>query len=60
MQTSAIHQRVVDFLKEFPPFGYLEEEALERLAADGRVLFREAEDVIFEESKARGRRIYVI
>lgn len=60
MQTSAIHRRVADFLQDFPPFCYLAEDALERLAGAGRVLFREAGDVIFEEGKPRGPRLFVI
>lgn len=60
MQTSAIHQRVADFLKGVPPFSYLDDGALERLAASGKVLFREREDLIFQEGKARDRFVYVI
>lgn len=60
MKTSAIHRRVADFLKDYPPFCYLSSEALDRLAGSGRVLFRERDDVIFEEGKARDRFVYVI
>jgi len=60
VQTSAIHQRVADFLKGVPPFSYLDEGALERLAASGKVLFREREDLVFEEGKARDRFVFVI
>jgi CBS domain-containing protein len=60
MKTSAIHQRVADFLKDYPPFSYLPPEALDRLAGSGRVLFREKDDMIFEEGRARDRYVYVI
>jgi len=60
MKTSAIHQRVADFLKSYPPFHHLDAEALERLAGGGRVLYREKGDLIFEEGSARGRFLYVI
>lgn len=60
MKTSAIHQRVADFLKEYPPFSYLKADALERLAGKGRVLYREKGDLVFEEGSTRGRFIYVI
>jgi len=60
MQISAIRQRVADFLKGFPPFCYLDLPALDRLTEGGRVLFREAGDLIFEEGAPRGRFIYVI
>ncbi|HEY5792793.1 MAG TPA: DUF294 nucleotidyltransferase-like domain-containing protein, partial [Chthoniobacterales bacterium] len=60
VQTSAIHQRVADFLKEFPPFSYLDDAARERLANHGKVLFRERDDLIFEEGAPRGRFVYLI
>ena len=43
-----------------PPFSYLGDPALERLAAGGKVLFREREDLIFEEGAVRSRFIYVV
>ncbi len=60
MKTSAIILRVADFLKGFPPFSYLPEEALLELAQSGRVKFCEKGEILFEEGDARGKYFFVI
>lgn len=46
MQTSAISYRVSDFLKQYPPFQYMELEDLLELAAHGRVKFHEIDEFL--------------
>lgn len=60
MKTSSISLRVADFLKGYPPFNFMEEEDLLRLAGSGRVKFHESEEIIFEEGKERENCFYVI
>ncbi len=60
MKTSAIILRVADFLKDFPPFCFLEEPALMDLASSGRVRFCEKGEILFEEGKERDRYVFVI
>ena len=60
MKTSAIILRVADFLKGFPPFSYLSDEALLELARSGRVQFSEKGEILFEQGTTHGRYFYVI
>ena len=60
MKTSAIILRVADFLKGFPPFSYLPDEALLELARSGRVQFCEKGEILFDQGGAHGRYFYVI
>ena len=60
MKTSAIIFRVADFLKGFPPFSYLSDEALLELARSGRVQFSEKGEILFEQGTTHGRYFYVI
>ena len=60
LKTSAIILRVADFLKGFPPFSYLADEALLELARSGRVQFCEKGEILFDQGSAHGRYFYVI
>jgi Predicted signal-transduction protein containing cAMP-binding and CBS domains len=60
LKTSAIILRVADFLKGFPPFSYLPDEALLELARSGRVQFSEKGEILFDQGTAHGRYFYVI
>lgn len=60
LKTSAIILRVADFLKGFPPFSYLPDEALLELARSGRVQFCEKGEILFEQGTTHGRYFYVI
>ncbi len=60
MQTSAIPYRVADFLKEHPPFQFLDEADLLALAAHGRVKFHEADEYICWQASPHTPFIYVI
>ncbi len=60
MKTSTIRYRVADFLKQFPPFQFLEPEDLLELAGTGRVRFHEADEAIFEQNAERKPYIWVI
>jgi len=60
LKTSAIILRVADFLKGFPPFNYLPDEALLELARSGRVQFSEKGEILFNQGTEHGRYFYVI
>ena len=60
LKTSAIILRVADFLKGFPPFNYLPDEALLELARSGRVQFCEKGEILFDQHTTHGRYFYVI
>jgi len=60
VKTSAIILRVADFLKRYPPFASLEEEALLEVARSGRVRYCEREEILFEEGKPCGKHLFVI
>ena len=60
LKTSAIILRVADFLKGFPPFSYLADEALLELARSGRVQFSEKGEILFDQGSTHGRYFYVI
>ena len=60
MKASAIAIRVVDFLKQHPPFSFLEERVLLELAAKGRVKFHEGGEIVFSRGQPRNRYLYVI
>jgi CBS domain-containing protein len=60
MQTAAIPYRVADFLKQHPPFEFMDEPDLVALAARGRVKFHEADEYICWQSSPHTPFIYVI
>lgn len=60
MKGSAISVRIADFLKEYPPFQYLETEWLRDLAAHGKVKFHEDGEIVFSQGQPRNQWLYVI
>src|SRR6266849_1388008 len=60
MQTAAIAYRVADFLKQHPPFQFMDEPDLVALAARGRVRFHEPDEYICWQSSPHTSFIYVI
>src|SRR4029077_7927841 len=60
MQTAAIAYRVADFLKQQPPFQFMEESDLVALAARGRVKFHETDEYICWQSSPYTPFLYVI
>lgn len=60
MQTSAINYRVADFLKQYPPFQYMELEDLLKLAAHGRVKFHEIDEFIVWQDAPHPPYVFVI
>lgn len=60
MQTAAIPYRVADFLKQHPPFQFMNETDLVALAARGRVKFHEIDEYICWQSSPHTPFIYVI
>lgn len=60
MNTSAIAIRIADFLSKYPPFSYLQEEALVSLAGKSRVRFYEEGELVFDQGKQRSQWIYVV
>ena len=60
MRSSSIYYRVADFLKEFPPFSFVGEEDLLRLAGSGRVKFHASDEYVYWQGHKPGRFIFVI
>ena len=60
MRTSTINYRVADFLKQHPPFDFLDEAELLQLAGHGRVKMHERGERLFEEGKQPGPFVFVI
>ena len=60
LRSSSIYYRVADFLKEFPPFSFVGEEDLLRLAGSGRVKFHASDEYVYWQGHKPGRFIFVI
>jgi CBS domain-containing protein len=60
MQTAAIPYRVADFLKQHPPFQFMDEPELVALAGRGRVKFHEPDEYICWQSSPHSPFVYVI
>ncbi|MBN9660218.1 MAG: cyclic nucleotide-binding domain-containing protein [Acidobacteria bacterium] len=60
MQTAAIAYRVADFLKQHPPFEFMDIADLVALVARGRVKFHEADEYICWQSAPHAPWFYVI
>ena len=60
MRTSTIKYRVADFLKQHPPFDFLDESELLQLAGHGRVKMHERSERLFEEGRQPGPFVLVI
>jgi len=60
LQTAAIGYRVIDFLKQYPPFQFMEEADLLALVARGRVKFHEADEFLCWQGTPHGPLLFVI
>ncbi|MEQ1885562.1 MAG: putative nucleotidyltransferase substrate binding domain-containing protein [Bryobacteraceae bacterium] len=60
MQTAVISYRVADFLKQHPPFQYMDEADLVTLASHGRVKFHESDEYLIWQGSSHGANILVI
>src|SRR4051812_40817725 len=60
MRTAAIPYRVADFLKQHPPFQFMDEVDLVALAARGRVKFHEPNEYICWQASPHTSFLYVI
>ncbi len=60
MKGSSISVRIADFLKEYPPFRFLDVEVLRALAARGKVKFHEDGEIVFSQGQPRDQWLYVI
>ncbi|HSH09796.1 MAG TPA: DUF294 nucleotidyltransferase-like domain-containing protein [Oceanipulchritudo sp.] len=60
MKGSAISVRIADFLKDYPPFQFLEIEALRGMASKGKVKFHEGGEIVFSQGQPRDQWLYVI
>lgn len=57
---NTISQRVADFLKNFPPFNFLEPLDVEKLAEKVSIIYKEKGAVIFEENEETHDCFYVV
>ena len=60
VETSAIHYRVADFLKKYPPFHAMSDDDLLALTANGRVRFHEPGDYLLWEGEPHRSQVFVI
>ena len=60
METSAIHYRVADFLKKYPPFHAMADDDLLALTANGRVRFHEPGDYLLWEGEPHRSQVFVL
>lgn len=60
METATISYRVVDFLKQYPPFQAMEEPDLLNLAGHGRVRFYERHEHVLWQGEAHKHLVFVI
>lgn len=60
MKGSSISVRIADFLKDYPPFQYLDQDSLRELAGKSKVTFHEDGEIVFAQGQPRNRWLYVI
>ena len=57
---NTISQRVADFLKNFPPFSFLQQRELELISEQISILYKEKDSVIFAENEETHDSFYVV
>lgn len=57
---NTISQRVADFLKHFPPFSFLEQLDVQKLAEKVSIIYKEKGAIIFEENEETHDSFYVV
>lgn len=60
MKGSSISVRIADFLKDYPPFQFLEIGQLRELASKSKVKFHEDGEIVFSQGQPRDQWLYVI
>lgn len=60
MKGSTIAVRIADFLKQYPPFEFLDVSILRQLASHGKVKFHEEGEIVFSVGQPRDKWIYVL
>ncbi len=58
--SNSLFERIADFLKEYPPFLYMETRDLETIARKVRIKFHEKDEIVFEEGNRRRPLFYVV
>ncbi len=57
---NTISQRVADFLKNFPPFSFLNQKDLELISEQIAIIYKEKDSVIFAENEETHNSFYVV
>ncbi|NDP28515.1 MAG: CBS domain-containing protein [Flavobacterium sp.] len=57
---NTISQRVADFLKNFPPFSFLQQRELELISEQISILYKEKDSVVFAENEGTHDSFYVV
>ena len=60
MKGSSISVRIADFLKDYPPFQFMDLQELRQLAGKSKVKFHEDGEIVFSKGQPRDQWIYVI
>ena len=58
--SNSLFERIAEFLKEHPPFLYMETGDLETIARYVRIKFHEKDEIVFEEGSPRKKFFYVV
>lgn len=57
---NTIATRIYDFLKDYPPFNFIEKELLQKFAARAIVHYYKPQEIIFRQGDYPGRYVYVV
>lgn len=57
---NTISQRVADFLKNYPPFSFLNLREINTLSEEVSIIYKEKDSIVFEENEAAHDSFYVI
>ena len=58
--TNTISRRIFDFIKDYPPFHFLDEALLHRLAEKAIVQYRQEGDIVFKTGETPPQVIYIV
>lgn len=58
--SNSLFERIAEFLKEHPPFLYMETRDLETIARHVRIKFHEKDEIVFEEGTKRKKFFFVV
>ena len=57
---NTISHRVADFLKNFPPFNFLQQKEIETLSEQISIIYKEKDSVVFAENEETHSSFYVV